>query len=203
MDQNSYNQSPIPSEGNVVKWFVIAVIIALTIGGSFWYYKTYIVNGSAVTSSPDINITEAEWKTKSEKVVTSFLDFWSNSSSTEEGKIQGSKAKDLLTISAQAKLATYKDEKGEFYSNILLQLNQFLSVKEKPVDFQISSSKQIDESTVESKIVLNYPNNPTNRIVKTILENNIWLIDAVKENVDVSPSAVVSPSPIASSTASP
>jgi len=190
-----------PQRG-ILKWLILVMVMLIIGGGGYWYYATYLIGtGGKATPSPSVEITEAIWKTKSEKTVTDFLNFWLKSANTSDGEIQAEKARDLLTIAAQAKLATTKGANGQELTNLSEKLNYFLGSAEKARRFEIISTGQIDENTVEVKVNLIYAS-PKVKIFSLTQENNIWLIDDVVDyNSPVTPSSF--PSPSASPSSSP
>ncbi len=206
MNQNVLeNPSGVPSAagepgGGMLKWVIVVVVIILIGAAGYWYYANYIIGTRGQTSpSPSAEVTEAIWKTKSEKTVKDFLGFYLESSSTADGQIQTKKARDLLTIVAQARLETIKDANGQTPADLNVKLNLFLGASEKAKSFTIVSTQKIDESKVEVKVNLNYAS-PKLKVFTVLSENNIWLIDAVKD-YDLSPSVnPVSPSPSSSAT---
>lgn len=181
--------------GGILKWLIVVIVILLIGGGGYWYYANYIIGSRGQAApSPSVEITEAIWKTKAEKTVTDFLDFWLKSSSTSDGQIQAKKARDLLTIVAQAKLETTKDTNGKDLADLSAKLNYFLGSADKARSFEIISTQQIDENTVEVKVNLVYAS-PRVKVFTLTQENNIWLIDKV---VDYDSTIIPSPSPTTS-----
>ena len=202
MNQNvlEHDSSSEPG-GSLVRWAIVIIIILLVSGAGYWYYSVYIVGGKGrVSPSPSLEVTEAPWKTKSEKTTTDFLDFWLKSDNTTEGIVQAKKARDLLTISGQARLETTKDAEGNPIEIIASQLDVFVDVQERPSGYEIMATKQIDERTVETRVTFNY--NQTNTFKDKVFTltsessaGSIWLIDAVKEYTGVATPAMASPSP--------
>lgn len=176
------------------------MILGLLFGGGYWYYSRHIMKPAvAPTTSPEA--TEAVWKTKSEKTVNDFLGYWLKSASDAEG---AKKARDLLTIGAQAKLEILKDQNGNNFANLKDKLTAFLELSGFPTDYQLISTKKIDEKTVEVSVKFNHPQGLETRVLTCLLEGNAWLIDAVKkESIIATPSSSPSPSPTISSTTSP
>lgn len=205
------------NESSPLKWLLIGVIAAALIGGGYWYYSAYINKGN-VAPTPEVEVTDAPWKTKSEKVTTDFLTFWAKSSDSEEGIIQAKKARDLLTIAAQAKLETFKDDKGNLITSISSQLDHFLGASDLPAgeagkttNFEISFSRKIDEETVEVRASLSYAT-PRDKIFTIFNVGGSWLIDSVKDwptspspeiSPTITPTATTSPTPSISPTLSP
>lgn len=176
--------------------------MALLLGGGYWYYTGYIVQ-KAITPSPSPSATEAVWKTKSEKTVNDFMDYFLKTRDTN-GTEQAEKARDLLTITAQAKLETIKDKTGQSPSDLIAKLNALMLEESLPENFQIIYSKQIDEKTVEVSLKLSYNNRSDVRLFTIVFEGSAWLIDSIKENtVTISPSPSASPSPSPSVSVSP
>ncbi len=197
------NGSETPGEssgGGILKWLIVTIVILIIGGGGYWYYANYIIGtkGQAMPS-PSVEVTVAIWKIKSEKTITDFLDFWLKSSSTSDGLIQANKARDLLTIVAQAKLETTKDANGKDLSDLSAKLNYFLGSAEKARSYEIISTQKIDENTVTVKVNLIYTG-PKVKVFTVTQENNIWLIDKVVDSNASSPSPSPSISPSISPT---
>lgn len=190
---------PEPSESSgILRWLIVALVFALIVGGGIWYYMYYIQGGGKIEPSPSVEVTEAVWKTKSEKTVTDFLNYWASSGSSGEQLINAKKAKDLLTISAQARLETFKDGETPI-TDVSKQLDRFIEVTSKTTKFIIISSSKTDDKNVQVKIKLNYPT-PVDKVVYLMSENNIWLIDKIVNSEvpfqsSIGPSANVTPSP--------
>lgn len=186
--------------GGLLKWIIVGLIIVLVIGAGYWYYANYIIGTRGHPGpSPSVEVTEPAWKTKAEKTVSDFLNFYLKSSNTADGQVQSQKAKDYLTIVAQAKLETIKDSTGKTPSDLNTKLNLFVGSSEKAQSFEIVSAKKIDEETVEIKVNLNYAQVKLKVItVKSI--DNIWLIDQIRDYQEtlVSPSSSILPSPTSS-----
>lgn len=198
--ENPMNESPLAGDrpGGSLKWIIVGIIILLVAGGAYWYYTNYIIGTRGhPTPTPSVEITEPVWKTKSEETVNDFLNFYLKSSETTDGQIQAEKAKDLLTIVAQARLETIKDSSGKIPSNLSTRLNLFIGSEAKAQSFEIVSAKQIDEETVEIKVNLNYtqsmPASPAGKLKVFTLKSidNIWLIEQIRDYQEI----VVSPSP--------
>jgi len=192
------NEQDAPSSSAILRWLIVIIILGLLFGSAYWYYYRYIVK-PAPAPSPSPEATEAVWKTKSEKTTNDFLNYWFNSAKIGENEAQ--KARDLLTIAAQAKLETIKDPSGENYSSLSDKLIAFIGLESIPQSYQIITTKKIDERTVEVSVKFMYDKEPSTRIFTVVLEGNIWLIDSVqKESVlspTISPSLSPSPSPAA------
>ena len=190
-----------PSSGGLLRWLIVIIVLGLLLGAGVWYYSHFIIK-PAVQPTPSSEVTEAIWKTKSEKTVNDFLTYWLKTKT--DAQEQAKKARDLLTVAAQAKLETLKDSSGKSYSELKDKLMAFLELSEFPKEYQIFTTKKIDEKTVEVTIKLNYNQESALRVFTVILEGSGWLIDGVsKESILKSPSpalspAGVSPSPIAS-----
>lgn len=185
-----------PSSGTYLRWLIVIVILGLLFGGGYWYYSRYIMKPTvAPTVSPEV--TEAVWKTKSEKTVNDFLGYWLKSENDEE---QAKKARDLLTIAAQAKLEILKNQNGNNFSSLKDKLTAFLELPGFPKDYKFIITKKIDEKTVEVTAKFNYPQGSEVRVFTCLLEGNAWLIDAVKyESITATPLISPSPSPSSSS----
>jgi hypothetical protein len=201
MDPNVLENSSIPPEprNSLLKWLMVLIIILLVGGAGYWYYSTYIAGGKGrVSPSPSVEVTDAPWKVKSEKTVNDFMGFWLASGATTDGIVQAKKARDLLTIAAQARLETTKGSDDKPVTIIANQLDIFVGVKEKPSGYEIIATKKIDERTVEVRLSLKFNVNPTQDKVFTLTsEGNIWLIDQVKDYQGISASPSPSPSPSA------
>jgi hypothetical protein len=183
----------------LLKWVMVILVVVLIGGGGYWYYINYIVGSRGrVSPSPSVEVTEAIWKTKSEKTVSDFLNFCLNSSASADGQIQANKAKDLLTIVAQAKLETIKDANGQPPADLSTALNLFLGSADKAQSFSIVSTQKIDESKVAVKVNLLYAN-PQLKIFTVTNEDGIWLIDQVQDYQELLISPSPSPSPLPSS----
>ena len=200
MDPNVLENSSLPPEprNSLLRWLMVIIIILLVCGAGYWYYSTYILGGNGrVSPSPSLEVTEAPWKVKSEKTVNDFMGFWLASGATNEGNVQAKKARDLLTIAAQARLETAKGPDDKSVTIIANQLNIFVGAKERPSGYEIIGTKKIDEKTVEIRLALKYNNNtPLDKIFTLTSEGSIWLIDTVKDyNAIQSFSASPSPSP--------
>lgn len=177
------NTDDMPSSSGILRWFIVILIVGLLGGGGYWYYMRYIAK-PVIVPTPSSEVTEAVWKTKSEKTVKDFINYWVNSASYPD---QAGKAKDLLSIAAQAKLETLKDKDGNNYSELMDKLTAFMLFQIIPKDFQLMSTKKIDEKTVE----VTYKIDTSTRIFVLNIEGNSWLIDQVKEQ-SASPSALPS-----------
>lgn len=182
------NSEDMPSSSPILRWFIVILIIGLLLGGGYWYYSKYIAK-PVIAPTPSSEVTEAIWKTKSEKTVKDFINYWVNSASLSD---QAGKARDLLSIGAQAKLETFKDKDGKNYSDLKDKLTAFVLVGSIPKNFQLMTTKKIDEKTVE----VTYKMDAYVRIFVVNFEGNSWLIDQVKEQS-------VTPSPIPSIISSP
>lgn len=199
MDPNILENSSVPPEprNSLLKWLMVIIIILLIGGAGYWYYSTYILGGKGrVSPSPSLEVTEAPWKVKSEKTVNDFMGFWLASSASNKDNVQAKKARDLLTITAQARLETTKGTDDKPVTIIANQLDIFVGIKTRPSDYEIIATKQVDERTVETKVGLKYNDNTTqDKVITLTSEGNIWLIDAIKDyNANQSFSASPSPS---------
>jgi hypothetical protein len=168
--------------------------MALLLSGGYWYYTSYIVQKATPIASP--SATEAVWKTKSEKTVNDFMGYFLKTRDTN-GAEQAKKARDLLSITAQAKLETVKDKTGQSPGDLNAKLDALMLEQGLPIGYQIISTKKIDEQTVEISIKLSYNNKSDVRIFSVVWEGSAWLIDSIKENT-----GQISPSPANSSTPS-
>lgn len=199
------NDNPdTPTSSVLLRWLMVMVISGLVLGGGYWYYSRFIVP-SVVTPSPSPEITEAVWKTKSEKVVNDFLNYWQKSAQNN-GDEQAKKARDLMSINAQAKLETLKNSSGQPYLVLKDKLTAFLGLDGITSGFKISNSRKIDEKTVEITVVFSFSNTnqSVSRVLTTLIVDNIWLVDAVRENsVLASPSPSPTPTPSPTSSPSP
>lgn len=168
--------------------------MALLLGGGYWYYTGYIVQKTTPMATP--SATEAVWKTNSEKTVNDFMGYFLKTRDTN-GTEQAKKARDLLTITAQAKLETIKDKTGQSPSDLIAKLNALMLEESLPENFQIIYSKQIDEKTVEVSLKLSYNNRSDVRLFTIVWEGSAWLIDSIgpspSPSVSVSPSSMPQP----------
>ncbi|MBM2820578.1 MAG: hypothetical protein HW405_338 [Candidatus Berkelbacteria bacterium] len=140
-----------------------------------------------------MDITAAPWKTKTDKTVMDFLIFWSKSAG-QDAQNQSQKARDLLTISAQARLVTYKDANQNPIQDLPIQLDKFIGISDKTDKYEIISTKLINENNVQTKVRFSSIHN-IDKIFTLILENNIWLIDSITDYSLISPSPTLSDTP--------
>lgn len=191
MDQNLAEGQIEPSgSGNLLMWLIGFLIIGLLLGGGYWFYNQYIVKSSKPGPTPSMEVTTASWKVKTDKVINDFLDFWSKSSP--------GKARDLLTIAAQAKLATFKDDSGNIIGDISIELDKFINVTAKTNEYEIVGTKLLNDRTVETQVRLIYNQSPPyqDRVFSLVSENNLWLIDSIDSVVSsLSPSPTITTSP--------
>lgn len=195
MDQN-IDPTLEPSESNVfLIWVIVIIIIGLVIGGGYWYYERVILHRSSTKPSPSPEVSVPIWKEHSEKTMNDFLGLWLVSGVNSEGQIKAKKARDLLTIAAQGRLEAFKDNDGKLIADVSLQLDKFVDIESKTSEYEIISSRQINDSQVEVKIQFTF-SEKKDKVFILKYQDNLWLIDSVADAVVIaSPSFSPQPSP--------
>ncbi len=157
------------------KWPIIAIAALIIIVAVFKEYTT-----PEVIITPTPSPSEEVWKTKSEKNVRAFIDNWINSFSAEvTSETYALKAEDLLTNVARAKLAAYKDEKGNPITKVSLALNKFVGISLRPQSYEIISTTKIDEENVEVRANIIIGSSTKVLLFNTTSVGGMWLIDSV------------------------
>ncbi len=120
------------------------------------------------------------------------MGYWLKMKGTEAQE-QAQKARDLLTISGQARLEILKNQEGKNFADLKDKLIAFVGVSGLAENYQISTTRKIDEKKFEINLKLIYNQVSINRIFTVIMEGSSWLIDSFSEK-----STIVSPTPSAS-----
>ncbi len=169
----------IPAKNpSVLKWVAILVIALAVVGIGLLSYQR-VIAPSLVKPSPTPVPTVPAWKTVSENNVNGFMDAWIKSIGTTNSAEYAAKAKELMTIAAQAKLLTYKDRSGSALTDISAQLTQFVGTPA-PKTYTMSDTTQVDDQTVDIRITFSDKQN-TIKIFTTKSEDGVWLIDSVRD----------------------
>ena len=171
--------------GGLIRWLVVIMVMALILGLGYWYYSRFI-KAPVVAPTPSPEVTEATWKANSEKTVNDFMKYFLKVGEAD-GQAQALKARDLLSASAQAKLETTTDKSGKLPTNLSDKLILFAGVTSLPSNYQILNTRKNDDGTVDVSTELLYDQEQAHRIFKCILDNNVWLIQEVKNPAKASP----------------
>lgn len=196
--ENQQILSDDPNEstgGSLLRWLMVIIVMALILGLGYWYYSRFIASPVA-SPTPSAEVTEATWKTNSEKTVGNFMGYFLKTGASD-GQAQALKARDLLSTTAQAKLETTADKSGKVPPNMVDKLMLFVGVAALPSNYQILNTKKNDDGTVDVSAELIYNQEQAQRIFKCILDNNVWLIQEVRNP------GIASPTPTSSMTFSP
>ena len=107
------------------------------------------------------------------------MDLWTKSIGTTNSDQYATAARDLLTISAQARLLTYKDSTNQSIKKVSDQLTTFVG-SEAPASFSLDDLLLVDENTVETTVIFT-DNTTSKKIFTTKSEGGVWLIDTVRD----------------------
>lgn len=155
-------------------YFLLLTIISLCLVGGFFIYFVEFSTGEELKPTPHATVSSNLQEIQAKKAVENFLNYYL--SSRDDANL-AQKAKDLLTISAQAKLLTAKNEQGQTITDIPSQLNTFMGVQAPPQSFEFLSFQDAERG-VEVRVSFVY-NQRQNKIFVLEKENNLWLIDEV------------------------
>lgn len=165
------------SKNKFLKIGVITVIVLVAILAGLLVYQKVVVPAIA-KPSPTPVATDPIWKSKSQSNVNNFLDLWTKSIGTTNSDEYAAKARDYLTVTAQAKILTYVNNRGNSINNISLQLTNFVD-SPAPESYSISEVTQVDEKTVD--VLVTFVDETTStKIFTTKSENEVWLINSVR-----------------------
>src|SRR3989304_9356807 len=150
------------------------ILICFSFGFIIVFYGTSVILSRV--SKTSISLSPSPEETfQAKKTVENFLEFYQKSSSDET---YAKKARDLLTISAQAKLLTYQDDSGQKIEKLTNQLDRFLVLSDSSVPWEIHSAI-LNGNKIEVRERFSYPT-PRDKLFLLIDEGRNWLIDEVR-----------------------
>jgi len=155
---------------------IIVIVLVIILAGLVAYQK--VVAPAIAKPSPTPIATDPIWKSKSQSNVNNFLDLWTKSIGTTNSDEYAIKARDYLTVTAQAKILTYVDNMGNSINNVSLQLTNFVG-SPAPESYSISEVTQIDEKTVDISVTF-VDETTSTKIFTTKSENEVWLINSAR-----------------------